>query len=75
MDDRPFGQDVVSAVARHLNTDHRDDCLAIVRGVAGLRDASAASLADVDATAATFTAVVVLVHPETGAPVVVPSRG
>lgn len=58
MEDRPFGSDVVDAVARHMNSDHAEDCLTIVRGVAGLREATAARLEDVDATGATFVALV-----------------
>lgn len=58
MADRPFGPDVVDAVARHMNTDHAGDCLTIVRGAAGLRAATAARLDDVDATGATFVALV-----------------
>ena len=55
---RPFSQDVVDAVARHMNTDHVADCLTIVRGAAGVPEASAARLADVDAEGATFVAFV-----------------
>lgn len=58
MADRPFDAAVVAAVTGHVNDDHAAACLDIVRGLAGLPTASEACLDDVDAVAATFTAIV-----------------
>ena len=58
MSDRPFGPDVVAAVTTHVNDDHAEACLAIVRALGGVPAATSARLDDVDADAATFTATV-----------------
>ena len=58
MSDRPFGPGVVAAVTAHVNDDHGDACVDIVRGLGNVRDAGEACLDDVDAEAATFAAVV-----------------
>ncbi len=58
MADRPFGPDVVAAVTAHVNDDHADACLDIVRALGPLPSATEACLDDVDAEAATFSAVV-----------------
>ena len=58
MPERPFDAAVVTAVTTHVNDDHPDACLDIVRALGGLRTASEACLDDVDAEAATFAAVV-----------------
>lgn len=48
-----FEQDVVAAVAAHMNTDHPEDNLVIVRAHA-VRTATAATLATLDASGATW---------------------
>ncbi|MFC4060429.1 DUF2470 domain-containing protein [Planomonospora corallina] len=53
----PFTPDVVEAIKRHMNDDHADDALLIVRGLGGRPEATAARTAGVDAEAITFTAV------------------
>jgi hypothetical protein len=58
MAERPFGPDVVAAVTGHVNEDHADACLDIVRGLGHVRDATEACLDDVDAEGATFNALV-----------------
>lgn len=57
MADRPFGPDVVAAVTSHVNDDHADACLDIVRALGPMPAATEACLEDVDAEAATFAAV------------------
>ena len=58
MSDRPFDAAVVAAVTSHVNDDHGDACLDIVRALGGVTAASEACLDDVDADAAVFVAVV-----------------
>ncbi|WP_331272086.1 DUF2470 domain-containing protein [Motilibacter aurantiacus] len=52
----PFSDDVIAAVTRHMNEDHAEDSLLIVRHLGGQPDASAATMAGLDADQAVFTA-------------------
>ena len=54
----PFPPDVVTAIMRHMNTDHADDCRVIVQGLGGRRDASAAAMSGMDADGMDFVATV-----------------
>ncbi|MCF2526086.1 DUF2470 domain-containing protein [Yinghuangia soli] len=54
----PFGPDVVAAITKHMNDDHPDDNLLIVRGLGGQKDATAATMTGLDGLGADFTAVV-----------------
>lgn len=56
--ERPFDAAVVAAVTSHVNDDHGDACLDIVRALGGVPSASEACLEDVDAVSATFGALV-----------------
>ncbi|PRX98456.1 DUF2470 domain-containing protein [Allonocardiopsis opalescens] len=67
----PFGPEVVAAVCRHMNDDHADDTLLIVRALGGRPDASAARMTGLDAQAAVFEAV----GPDGGHQVRVPWSG
>ncbi|MDQ1711060.1 MAG: hypothetical protein QOE45_510 [Frankiaceae bacterium] len=58
MSDRPFDSAVVAAVTTHVNDDHADHCLDIVRGLGNLPRATEACLDDIDGAAATFAAVI-----------------
>lgn len=40
----PFGPAVVAAVTRHMNVDHADDSLLIVRALGGVEDATAVEM-------------------------------
>ncbi|MEU0566433.1 DUF2470 domain-containing protein [Nonomuraea sp. NPDC005983] len=51
----PFTSDVVEAIKRHMNDDHGDDALVIVRGLGGRPDATTAATSGVDAEAIEFT--------------------
>ncbi|WP_113698492.1 DUF2470 domain-containing protein [Nonomuraea lactucae] len=51
----PFTADVVEAIKRHMNDDHGDDALIIVRGMGGRPDATEAVTSGVDAEAIEFT--------------------
>ncbi|MEV4562199.1 DUF2470 domain-containing protein [Nonomuraea sp. NPDC049419] len=51
----PFTPDVVEAIKRHMNDDHAEDGLLIVRALGGRPDAGTAVTSDVDAEAITFT--------------------
>jgi hypothetical protein len=53
-----FTPDVVTAVLRHMNTDHADDCVVICRGLGGQPATTRAVMSDVDADAAYFEATV-----------------
>ncbi len=48
--------DVVTAILRHMNDDHRDDNVVICRGVGGVADATEAVCVGLDLHAVTFTA-------------------
>ncbi|GAA3443852.1 DUF2470 domain-containing protein [Planomonospora venezuelensis] len=54
----PFTPDVVEAIKRHMNDDHGDDSLLIVKGLGGQPEATAATTSGVDAEAIEFTATV-----------------
>ncbi|MFI6396112.1 DUF2470 domain-containing protein [Nonomuraea sp. NPDC050540] len=51
----PFTPDVVEAIKRHMNDDHTDDALIIVRGLGGRPEATEAVTSDVTAQAIEFT--------------------
>ena len=53
-----FAPEVVEAVCRHMNEDHVEDSLLIVRSIGGAPDASDASMVGLDDTAAIFSATV-----------------
>ncbi|MBX3286734.1 MAG: DUF2470 domain-containing protein [Actinobacteria bacterium] len=52
----PFTPDVVAAVTAHMNADHPEDNLLIVRALGGCADAVSANLVGVDAEGAHFAA-------------------
>ena len=54
--ENPFSARVVQAVAHHMNLDHAEDSLLIVRGLGGRPQATAASVAGLDGTAIVFEA-------------------
>jgi len=47
----PFSPDVVAAVTQHMNDDHPDDTLLIVRAFGGYPEATAARMTGLDGTA------------------------
>jgi hypothetical protein len=51
----PFTPDVVEAIKRHMNDDHGEDSLLIVRALGGRPDATSARTSDVDGEAIEFT--------------------
>ncbi|WP_157254751.1 DUF2470 domain-containing protein [Nonomuraea typhae] len=51
----PFSADAVEAIKRHMNDDHADDSLIIVRGMGGRPEATQAVTSDVTAEAIVFT--------------------
>ncbi|MEO3875619.1 DUF2470 domain-containing protein [Nonomuraea sp. B12E4] len=51
----PFTPDVVAAIKRHMNDDHAEDSLIIVRALGGRPAATSAVTSDVDAEAIEFT--------------------
>ena len=51
-----FPPDVVAAVCRHMDDDHRDDALLICRTLGGQPAATSASTVDVDTEAVHFSA-------------------
>ncbi|MEV4171989.1 DUF2470 domain-containing protein [Nonomuraea sp. NPDC049709] len=51
----PFTADAIEAIKRHMNDDHSEDALIIVRGLGGRPEAKTAVTTDVDAEAITFT--------------------
>lgn len=53
-----FPPEVIRAVCAHMNDDHVEDSLLIVRSLGGCPDAVAASMSGLDTVAAHFTAVV-----------------
>ena len=65
-----FPPDVVTAVLRHMNNDHADDCVLICRGLGGQPGTTRAVMSDVDGNAAYFDATV----GDTVVPVRVPFR-
>jgi len=50
----PFAPDVVAAVLRHMNEDHAEDSLQIVRTLGGQPAATSVRLADISPIGATF---------------------
>lgn len=54
----PFGPDVVAAITKHMNDDHPDDNLLIVRGLGGREEATSATMTGLDGLGADFVAVV-----------------
>jgi putative heme iron utilization protein len=54
----PFGADTVAQIARHMNEDHADDNVLIVRVLGGQPDATAARMSGMDADAMEFEATV-----------------
>ena len=54
----PFGPEVVDQIARHMNDDHADDNVLIVRALGGQPDATAARMSGMDADAMEFDATV-----------------
>jgi putative heme iron utilization protein len=53
-DASPFSPDVVAQVMAHMNDDHTDDSLVIVRGLGGVDDATAAQMSGMDADGMDF---------------------
>jgi putative heme iron utilization protein len=54
----PFTPEVVEQIARHMNDDHADDNVLIVRALGGIPSATAARMSGLDADAMEFAAVV-----------------
>jgi putative heme iron utilization protein len=54
----PFTPDVVAQIARHMNDDHAEDNVLIVRGLGGADEATAARMAGMDADGMDFAAAV-----------------
>ena len=54
----PFPPEVVDQIARHMNDDHADDNVLIVRALGGIPTATAARMSGLDADAMEFDAVV-----------------
>ncbi|NUU20345.1 MAG: DUF2470 domain-containing protein [Streptomycetaceae bacterium] len=54
----PFAPDVIAAITRHMNVDHPDDNLLIVRGLGGKDTATSARMSGLDGLGADFVAVV-----------------
>ncbi|MEV4349414.1 DUF2470 domain-containing protein [Actinoplanes sp. NPDC049596] len=54
----PFPPDVVEQIAHHMNGDHADDNVLIVRALGGIPTATAARMSGLDADAMEFAAVV-----------------
>jgi len=58
MSPETFPAAVVDEIAGHMNGDHAEDNLLIVRGLAGIRTATAARMSGLDADGMEFAAVV-----------------
>jgi putative heme iron utilization protein len=54
----PFTHEVVGQIMRHMNDDHPDDSLLIVRALGGHRGATAARMSGMDADGIDFAATV-----------------
>lgn len=54
----PFPPEVVAQIAHHMNGDHADDNVLIVRGLGGAGDATAAQMSGMDADGMDFTAAI-----------------
>lgn len=55
MEQEPFTPDVVEAIARHMNDDHAEDSVLIVRALGGQPEATAAVLTGLDADGVDFS--------------------
>ena len=53
----PFPPEVVAQIARHMNDDHAEDNVLIVRGLGGVDAATAARVSGMDAGGMSFVAV------------------
>ncbi|GGQ67423.1 DUF2470 domain-containing protein [Couchioplanes azureus] len=58
VEDTTFPPEVVAQVARHMNDDHAEDNVLIVRGLGGVGAASAARMSGMDADGMDFEATV-----------------
>lgn len=56
MSDGPFPPDVVAEIVRHMNEDHAEDTLLMVRVLGDRPDAESAAMTGVDADGADFVA-------------------
>jgi putative heme iron utilization protein len=54
----PFPAEVVAQIARHMNDDHAEDNVLIVRALGGMPSATAARMSGMDADGMEFAAVV-----------------
>jgi putative heme iron utilization protein len=54
----PFSPDVVAQIAQHMNGDHADDNILIVRGLGGVDAATKARMSGMDADGMEFAAAV-----------------
>jgi hypothetical protein len=54
----PFGPDAITAVCKHMNDDHPDDCLLIARGLGARPTATSATMTGLDGEAAYYSAIV-----------------
>ena len=54
----PFTPEVVEQIARHMNGDHADDNVLIVRALGGIPSATGARMSGMDADAMEFAAVI-----------------
>ncbi|WP_129669989.1 DUF2470 domain-containing protein [Phytoactinopolyspora endophytica] len=57
MSENPFAPDVIEAVARHMNDDHEEDSLLIVKTLGGVPGATEAVVAHLDGDGVDFTVV------------------
>jgi putative heme iron utilization protein len=55
---QPFTEDVIAAVSRHMNEDHEDDNVLIVRALGGRADATGARMTGMDGEGIDFAAAV-----------------
>lgn len=56
--ENPFSQQVIDAVMNHMNLDHSDDSLLIVKALGATPEATAAEMSGMDADAIEFRATV-----------------
>lgn len=56
--ENPFSAQVIEAVANHMNLDHTDDSLLIVRSLGNTPEATEAEMSTMDGDAVEFSAVV-----------------
>lgn len=54
----PFSPEVVAQIARHMNDDHAEDNVLIVRGLGGIPTATSARMSGLDADGMEFAAAV-----------------